>query len=82
VASAVGLTIAVVQLLWSPFQQAWGSSVPGAWTAWFGLGEFGRLLPTLRDLAPLTTTSAFMLLGVTAFLLLAPLALYFALSDE
>jgi len=82
VACAMGLTIAVVQLLWSPFQQAWGSSVPGAWTSWFGLGELSRLLPTLRDLAPLTTTTAFVLLGVTAFLLLAPLALYFVLPDE
>lgn len=82
VACAVGLTIAVVQLMWSPVRQAWGSSNPGAWTSWFGLAEWGRLLPTLRDLTPLTTTIAFVLLGVTAFLLLAPLALYFALSDE
>jgi hypothetical protein len=39
-------------------------------------------LPTWTDLAPLTTTGAFLLLGVAACLVLAPLALYFALSDE
>jgi len=31
---------------------------------------------------PLTTTGILLLLGVTACIMLAPLALYFALSDE
>jgi hypothetical protein len=48
----------------------------------FGLGELVRLLPGLTELAPLTSTGAFVLLGATACLVLAPLALYFALSDE
>jgi len=34
------------------------------------------------ELAPLTSTGAFVLLGAAACLVLAPLALYFALSDE
>ena len=50
--------------------------------AWLGLGELVRLLPTLKDLAPLTTTGMLVFLAATACLLLAPLALYFALSDE
>ena len=81
-ACAAGLAIAVVQLLWSPVQLAWGSSSPSAWGAWLGLGELVRLLPTLKDLAPLTTTGMLVFLAATACLLLAPLALYFALSDE
>jgi hypothetical protein len=36
----------------------------------------------LKDLAPLTTTGMLVFLAATACLLLAPLALYFALSDE
>lgn len=80
-ACAAGLAIAVVQLLWSPVELAWGSSSPHMWTAWFGLGEIARLLPTRADLAPLTITG-FVVLGAAACLLLAPLALYFALSDE
>jgi len=82
VACAAGLAIAVVQLLWLPMQLAWGSSSLGAWGAWLGLGELVRLLPTLKDLAPLTTTGMLVFLAATACLLLAPLALYFALSDE
>jgi hypothetical protein len=82
VACAVGLTVTVVELLWSPVQRALSSAPPGGWTLSLGLGELVRLLPNLSDLAPLTTTGAFLLLGVTACLVLAPLALYFALSDE
>ena len=82
VACAAGLAIAVVQLLWSPVRLAWGSSSLSAWGAWLGLGELVRLLPTLKDLAPLTTTGMLVFLAATACLLLAPLALYFALSDE
>jgi len=81
-ACAAGLAIAFVQLLWSPVQLAWGTSSPGAWLTWFGIGEFTRLLPTLKDLAPLTSVGVFVLLGAAACLLLAPLALYFVLSDE
>ena len=47
-----------------------------------GLGEVTRLLPSLTDLPLFTTTGVFVLLGAAACLLLAPLALYFALSDE
>lgn len=82
VACAVGLVVAVVQLLWSPMQVAWGSSSLSSWTTWLGLGDLARLLPTLKDLAPLTTAGVFVLLGAAACLVLAPLALYFALSDE
>jgi hypothetical protein len=82
VACVVGLAIAVVELLWSPVQQAFTSATSVTWTPSLGLGEVVRLLPSLTDLAPLTSTGAFVLLGATAFLVLAPLALYFALSDE
>jgi hypothetical protein len=82
VACAVGLAIAVVELLWSPVRHALGSAAPSAWTPSFGLGDLARLLPNLTNLAPLTTTGAFLLLGAVACLVLAPLALYFALSDE
>jgi hypothetical protein len=81
-AVAAGFAIAAVQLLWSPVQLAWGASSAGAWFSWFSVTEFARLLPTLTDLAPLTTTGMFVFLAATACLLLAPLALYFALSDE
>ncbi len=81
VACAAGLAIAGVELLWSPVQRALGSTT-GSWTTWFGLGEITRMLPTLADLTPLTMTGGFVLLGAAACLLLAPLALYFALSDE
>lgn len=80
VACAVGLAVAVIELLWSPVQHALTWASP--WTMSFGPGEFGRLLPSLSDLAPFTTTGAFVLLGAAACLLLAPLALYFVLSDE
>ena len=80
-ACAAGLAIAAVQLLWSPMRVAWGSSSPEAWAAWLEL-EFTRLLLTVTNLGPLATTGVFVLLGAAACLLLAPLALYFALSDE
>jgi hypothetical protein len=82
VACVVGLSIAVVELLWAPVQLALTSAPAVTWTPSFGLGEVVRLLPSLTDLSPLTSTGAFVLLGATACLLLAPLALYFALSDE
>lgn len=82
VACAVGLALAVVELLWSPVQQAFASTPSAPWTKWLGLAEFARLIPTMADLTPLTTTGVFVLLGAAACLLLAPLALYFALSDE
>ena len=81
-ACAAGLAIAVIQLLWSPVHLAWGTPGPGSWAALFGLGEMSRLLPTVRDLTPLTIAAVAVLLGAAACLLLAPLALYFALSDE
>ncbi len=64
-ACAAGLAIALIQLLWSPVQTAWG-----------------LVLPTLKDLAPLTAFGGGVLLGAAACLLLAPLALYFVLSDD
>jgi len=82
VACVVGLSIAVVELLWSPIQRALSSGVGLTWVPSFGLGELVRLSPGLIELAPLTSTGAFVLLGATACLVLAPLALYFALSDE
>jgi hypothetical protein len=82
VACVVGLAVAGAELLWSPFQQAVRSVAPGRWTLPLDLGEFTRLLPSLTDLPLLTTTGAFVLFGAAACLLLAPLALYFALSDE
>jgi hypothetical protein len=81
-ACAAGLAIAVVQLLWSPVQLAWGTPGSGAWFTWFNVAELVRLLPSLKDLAPLTMTGLLVFLVATACLLLAPLALYFALSDE
>lgn len=80
VACVVGLAIAVVELLWSPVQHAFTSATSVTWTPPFGLSEVMRLLPSLTD--PIMSTGAFLLLGATAFLVLAPLALYFALSDE
>jgi hypothetical protein len=41
-----------------------------------------RLIPTMADLTPMTTTVVFVLVGAAACLVLAPLALYFALSDD
>ena len=82
VACAAGLTITVVQLLWLPVQGALRPDTAGVWTPSFWLGELVRLLPDLTNLVPLTTTGILLLLGVTACILLAPLALYFALSDE
>ena len=80
VACVIGLTIAVIELLWSPAHLALGLAT--SWTTSFGLGEISRWLPTFADLTPLTTTGGFVLLGAAACLVLAPLALYFALSDE
>jgi len=80
-ACAAGLAIAAVQLLWSPMRVAFGGSSPDAWASWLDLA-FTRLLLTLTNLGPLATTGVFVLLGAAACLVLAPLALYFALSDE
>jgi hypothetical protein len=82
VACAVGLAIAIVELLWSPVQQALRSAMPVSWAISFGVAEATRWLPSWSDLTPLATTGAFVLLGAAACLLLAPVALYFALSDD
>lgn len=82
VACAAGLAIGVVQLLWSPVHVAWGSWSLSGWTTWLSVGELPRVLPSLTNVTPLTTIGMFVLLGLAACLLLAPLALYFALSDE
>jgi hypothetical protein len=80
VACAAGLTVAVVELLWSPVQGALMSAA--SWRSWLRLGELTRLIPTMADLTPMTTTVVFVLVGAAACLVLAPLALYFALSDD
>ena len=82
VACVVGLALAVVELLWSPLQSVVQSTATSGWTNRFGLGEMTRWLPSFSDLTPLTTTAVFVVLGAAACLVLAPLALYFALSDE
>lgn len=82
IACAVGLVIAVVELLWSPVQLALRSASPSTWSLSTAFSELMRWLPSLSELTPLTTTGVFLLLGATACLLLTPLALYFALSDE
>jgi hypothetical protein len=82
VASVVGLTLAVAELLWSPIQLAVRETATSGWSISFGLGEIARWLPSTLNLTPLATTSVLILLGVSACLVLAPLALYFALSDD
>ena len=82
VASVVGLTLAVVELLWSPIQVAVRETATSGWTISFGLGEIARWLPSILNLTPLATTGVFVLIGAAACLALAPLALYFALSDD
>ena len=82
VACVVGLVIAVVELLWSPVQIALRSASPTTWTVSTALGDLMRWFASLSEFTPLTTTAVFVLLGAAACLLLAPLALYFALSDE
>ena len=81
VACAAGLAASVVELLWSPVRQIVSGLTP-AWTPLAGIGEVGRLLPAIADLTPVTATGGFLLLGAAACLVLAPLALYFALSDD
>ena len=82
VACAAGLAASVVELLWSPVRQVLDGVTPTAWIPSLGVGEIVSLLPALADLTPLTATAGFLLLGAAACLVLAPLALYFALSDE
>ena len=79
-ACIVGLALAVVELLWAPVQSAFRSTSP--WTMTFGFSEMTRWLPSLSDLTPLTMTGIVVVLGAAACLVLAPLALYFALSDK
>jgi hypothetical protein len=77
VACVAGLAVTVVELLWSPVQRVLTWASP--WTMTFGFGENGPR--ALTELIPFTTI-ALVLLGAAACLLLAPLALYFVLSDE
>jgi hypothetical protein len=81
-ACVAGLALAVVELLWSPVQLALRSTATSDWTMGVSLGDISRWLPSLSDLTPLTTTIVLVVLGAAACLVLAPLALYFALSDE
>ena len=80
VACVVGLALAVVELMWTPVQSAWRSAT--TWTITFGLGEITRWLPSFSELTPLTMAGLLAIAGAAACLVLAPLALYFALSDE
>jgi hypothetical protein len=82
VACVIGLALAAVELLWSPVQYALRAASPSPLSASSALSEIGGWLTSLANLAPFTTTGFLVLLGATACLLLAPLALYFALSDE
>jgi hypothetical protein len=82
VAFAVGLAVAVVELMWSPVQHAVRSAAPVSWSASFRLAEAITWLPSWSNLTPLATIGGFVLLGAAACLVLAPVALYFALSDE
>ena len=80
VACVVGLSLAVVEMLWAPVQSAFRSTAP--WTITFGFGEITRWLPSFSELTPLTMAALLAVLGAAACLVLAPLALYFVLSDE
>jgi hypothetical protein len=82
VACVAGLALAVAELLWSPIQSALSSTTASGWTTSFGLGEITGWLPSMSDLTPLAATGVLVVLGAAACLVLAPLALYFALSDE
>ena len=80
-ACVVGLGMAGVELLWSPIQRAlvWGQQ--GSWMP--SISSFDVFtLPRLADLAPWAQVGALIFLGAAACLLVAPVALYFALSDE
>ena len=79
-ACVVGITLAVVELMWTPVQSALRSTTP--WTITFGLSEITRWLPSFSELTPLTMAGLLAVVGAAACLVLAPLALYFALSDE
>ena len=81
-ACVAGLALAVVELLWSPVQLALRSTTTSNWTMMVSLADVTRWFPSLSDLTPLTTTIVLVVLGAAACLVLAPLALYFALSDE
>ena len=80
VACVVGLSLAVVEMLWAPVQSALRSTAPGTFT--FGFSEITRWLPSFSELTPLTMAGLLVVLGAAACLVLAPLALYLALSDE
>jgi hypothetical protein len=80
VACVVGLALAVIELLWAPVQSVVQGASP--WTITFGLSEMTRWLPSFSDLTPAATIGVFVVLGAAACLVLAPIALYFVLSDE
>jgi hypothetical protein len=82
VACVAGLALAVAELLWSPIQSALRSTTASGWTTSFGISEITGWLPSMSDLTPLATTGVLVVLGAAACLVLAPIALYFALSDE
>jgi len=75
-ACAIGLAVASIGLLWPPVQNAsaW-VSIP-SWLPGLGLREAAMMI------APLAQTTGLLVLGAVACLVLAPLALYLALSDE
>lgn len=75
-ACAIGLVVASVGLLWPPVQHAsaW-VSIP-SWLPGLGLGGAGTMITALAQ------TTGLLILGAVACLVLAPLALYLALSDD
>jgi hypothetical protein len=77
-ACVIGLFVATLGLLWPPVQQAATWIGTQAWTFMLGL-NLGAATTTLSPLAQMT---GLVLLAVTACLLLAPVALYLALSDD
>ena len=75
-ACAIGLVVATAGLLWPPVQHATAWVSLPSWTPGIGLGEAA---PAIRMLAQ---TTGLLILGAVACIVLAPLALYLALSDD
>ena len=77
-ACVLGLLVAVVGWLWPPVQQAatWIGAHTWSFTWGVNLGEAASAL------SPLAQTTGFLVLGAAACLVLAPIALYLALSDD
>lgn len=77
-ACVLGLFIATLGLLWPPVLQAATWIGTNVWTFVLGLNIGG----TAATLSPLAQTTGVVLIAAAACLLLAPVALYLALSDD